>query len=253
MVARRLSRWTTNLLASGLILVLALGVGRQLIGWWRIEPSAAGPQAAVDASLSGEAWLPSRLRFGDSPYEIEHRLAHGDRAAAIDQLAAACREQAASFAAPLPPLGEAERQLLAAVAELEPLATAGPLRLYGSLYGVPLVVAVAAPAEQDVVSPANTRQTEPEKPAESAPGTESAAAAEPTAGALGALRDRVLVWGMAAAAGADDWSLYLFRQRSGTAQATSQSPKCRCRPTVVGRWSWATLGAKGCSASPARA
>ena len=226
-VARKLSRWTTNLLATALVLVLALGVGRQLVGWWRFEPgaAAAGGGPEEDSSLgANEAWLPNTLAFGDSPYVIERREGHGDRAAAIEQLLAACREVASQAAVPLVAPGETESQLLAATAALEPLATSGTTRYYGLGVGIPLVVGIApAAGEPPDVSPPH-QAPQPQQPAESLARTSPPVAAEPAPAMLGASRNRVVVWGLAAAAAAQDWSLYIFRQSARSASAQAQTP-----------------------------
>ncbi len=144
-VARKVSGWTTNLLATGLILVVALGLGRQLIGWWRIEPDEVMPMLPADGPGLGDAdaSAPATLEFGDSPYAIERRSVRGDRAEALGQLLISCRQAAAQSDPPLAPPGDAEQQLLETVQHLQPLVRSGEVRFYGPDAGFPLLIAVA--------------------------------------------------------------------------------------------------------------
>ncbi len=50
-VARRISGWTTNLLATGIVLLGGLTLGWQVVGWWKEEaPSLAGQAAGLDGA-----------------------------------------------------------------------------------------------------------------------------------------------------------------------------------------------------------
>ncbi len=205
-VTRKVSGWTTNLLATGFILVLALGLGRQLVGWWRIEPQQALPALpTIDSGLGGtDPTAPYTLEFGDSPYSIDERTIQGDRAEAVRQLLVSCRQAAAESSPPVEPAGETEEKLLETVRLLEPLEVSGSVRFYGPDTGIPLVVAIAPAAPSG--------------------------AEEPAAAQLGASRDRVLVWAIAASAGENAWSLYTFRLGQRQTSAAVEVPSVSLPP-----------------------
>jgi hypothetical protein len=231
-VARKVSGWTTNLLATGLILVLALGLGRQLVGWWRIDPNQALPPLPTDQLGPGstDPTAPYTLEFGDSPFSIDERTVHGDRAKAAGQLLAACRLAAAESSAPTDPPGAAEKKLLETVRLLEPLEVAGEVRFYGPETGFPLLVAVA-PAQQGAqldsppIGPKSAENLAENAPERSPPAADDVAAAQ-----LGASRDRVLVWGIAASAGDQVWSLYTFRLGQRREAPAAQVPSVSLPP-----------------------
>ena len=231
-VARKVSGWTTNLLATGLILVLALGLGRQLVGWWRIDPNQALPPLPTDQLGPGstDPTAPYTLEFGDSPFSIDERTVHGDRAEAAGQLLAACRLAATESSAPAEPPAAAEKKLLETVRLLEPLEVAGEVRLYGPETGFPLLVAVApapqaAQLDSPPIGPKSAENRTENAPESAAPAADDAAAAQ-----LGASRDRVLVWGMAASAGDQVWSLYTFRLGQRRAAPAVQVPSVSLPP-----------------------
>jgi hypothetical protein len=166
-----------------------------LVGWWHLEPEQVAPGAATGALDVGnvDPAAPSTIEFGDLPYSIEQRLVGGDRAEAVEQMIATCVRLAGESAPPAGPPADAELQLLEAVQSLDPLRVIEGIRFYGPDAGLPLVVAVA-----------EARAGPPTSAAESS--DEGAAG-----GLLGASRDRVLVWAIAAPAGDQLWSLYAFR------------------------------------------
>ncbi len=115
-LGRRITAWTSNLLATAVVLVLALGIGRQLIAWYRVEPEAAHSapldMTAGSLDLSGADGKPLELEFGSLAHQLQRRVVHGSWRDARQALIADCREHLADR-----PLGvtPAESRLLARV------------------------------------------------------------------------------------------------------------------------------------------
>ncbi len=170
----------------------------------------------MDPPDSGAAdpWAACTLEFGDAPYAIDQLRVTGDRAQAVRQLLAACRQAAARCGPPSQPPDAAERQLLQTVQLLQPLEVSQGVRFYGPDTGLPLLVAVA----------------DPDARSEDVPPQPAASADVPAGDQLGASRDRVLVWGIAAPAGQQAWSLYTFRLGEHRAASPADVPSVPLPP-----------------------
>ncbi|HZN34299.1 MAG TPA: hypothetical protein VFB80_10785, partial [Pirellulaceae bacterium] len=89
-LARRIATWTTNLLATAIVLAAGLAMGWQVLAWWRERPEAEAaaalpPEAALPAiAESREFWT----RGG--PLRIER--VRGDAAAAQAAMREFCRQ-----------------------------------------------------------------------------------------------------------------------------------------------------------------
>ena len=74
-VARRVTGWTTNLLASALILVMTIATGRQVSQWLRAEPpDAPGQHVNLETDLLGHGWNDGELHvleFGESQHPVQ--------------------------------------------------------------------------------------------------------------------------------------------------------------------------------------
>ncbi len=197
-IARCITGWTTNLLATGIIVVLALVVGKQLVVWWQVEPGgSSGPGLASSVPLADVgAGGPLELDFGQMPYQIQCRNVRGDGRAATDALVAACRELAARGAAIFPDFGSAEAGLLKLAARSSPIARGpGEIEVFASGAGMPLVVVTSA-----------------------ATGGSGSTFSPPQ---LGAGQRRVVTWGLAAAAAESEWNLYVAHASCGPQRTTS--------------------------------
>jgi hypothetical protein len=179
-LARRISGWTANLLATAIVLVAGLAIGRQVIGWWRegevagrsgIASTADGSSAATDgtrsvpATLDGgtqdvPASLPEELRLSSArgPLEIVHFS--GDRFAALARLRTSCRALAADRTkSPLPAelviapaAGPGEAQWLARLANERPVEQTEGLDLYQPSGELAMVVAASRGPERRIAA-----------------------------------------------------------------------------------------------------
>lgn len=185
-LARRMTDWTTKGLFSALVIVGGLGFGRQVLCWWGEDesaPAAAGRVAPAFDLAAGAG--PVEIAAGDSNLWFGHQTIRGDQAAATKSLRAACR-QALGAAAPWSPSADAhEQDVLTRLADFEPVErlSESESQLYEPVPGMPLAIGVRRVAE--------------------AGAGDSQDATEP--------QDRVVLWGLAAPAGENAWTLYLFR------------------------------------------
>src|SRR5262245_25635041 len=137
-LARRIATWTTNLLATAIVLAAGLAMGWQVLAWWheRPQPEVAAPLPELSLPAiaeSREFWT----RGG--PLRIER--VHGDAVAAQAAMREFCRQGSVlqSEAA----AGPGEAQFVASLTQQTPLETAGEIDLYLPPGQTAMVVAVS--------------------------------------------------------------------------------------------------------------
>ncbi len=148
-LARRITGWSANLLATALVLVAGLAVGRQVLVWWYEsppEPLAAASNADLPPGMPGEL----RLWTTRGPMSLA-RVA-GDRGAAIAAMRAACkslesaperhRGRSLQGDAIAQPLGPGEQRFLEKLAKMTPVEQTKELDLFVPPGEVTMVVAV---------------------------------------------------------------------------------------------------------------
>lgn len=209
-LARRLSAWSANLLATGLVLVAGLALGRQVITWWRASPSeSTSPRilADVPGRQRPSAVRPWLLEFGDFPVVVHRSTVSGDLEHVLGQLRHACREAAGQGTELAAALRPAERRMLAGLRGLDPVErVAGQWEIYQVEQPIPMTVAVGL--------------KEVEKP-----GFDEVAAAE----------RRVVCWGLAlpvvpqADGDPVQWTLFTYAA-SGQAALTDDAPRAPVPP-----------------------
>ena len=111
-LARRLSSITSRILLSAVIVIAGIGVGRQILSWWR-EAADAPQQAPLPVAGLGDPSAVHEIVLADRPWAIVQQSFQGDAGEAADALLGACHRAAeATEAMPLPPPGPEEQQLL---------------------------------------------------------------------------------------------------------------------------------------------
>ncbi len=198
--ARRVSFWTTNLIATAFVLIVALVVGRELTGWWR--PIDAAPDKLSAPSDHAESDV--EILFGESAQGMTHRVHHGNLDSALDALQAICladARQLRSSRSQLPPAGPQERRLLVRLAG-QPPAVRGEdgVDLHRWEAGFPMVVAIAPVAANGIV----VRQ------GDSAPDD-----GQPTT--------RVVTWGLVVPSGDNAWRLLSLHPRHSSEPAVEEN------------------------------
>jgi hypothetical protein len=138
-LARRISDWTTNILAAGIIVAIGLALGWQITGWFR-EPSAA-PSLTDAANVSVSLPLiANEHEFLTSSGLVKVQRQTGMPSEAIEAMQAFCREKPPASQPRTVGPGEAAfvKQLLAE----PPLEESPPIALYQPPGQATMIVAV---------------------------------------------------------------------------------------------------------------
>jgi hypothetical protein len=139
-LARQISGWTTNLLATAIVLAGGLAFGWQVLFWWHEQPQpAAGPSEAFLAAADLPPAAGREFWTKHGPLKVEQVRGGPDEA--IVTMRASCRgiqppqDSAAA--------GPGEVQFLAQLSRQAPLEEAGDLALYQPPGRLAMVVAVS--------------------------------------------------------------------------------------------------------------
>jgi hypothetical protein len=211
-LARRVSGWTSNLLATGIVLAAAVGVGRQVTHWWRIDPadaSAAGGTAAIGPGAVGDQGeQPFELTFGGG-YSLRRIELKGDLTAAVERLRQECRTILESGRLPTQPPNQAEQRFLDRAADRTPLEErSGQWQIHRFDSKLPLLVAVVdSLRESTAASLANQSQDD---------GRNSATPS--TRGASRLQQPRVVAWGLAMPTDEEACTLLVYDACQATAE-----------------------------------
>lgn len=135
-LSRRIALWTTNGLATALVLVAGLALGRQVLVWWREPP----PQSFAGSQVQPPDGAAQQLEFGALATTVRTRPLRGNRAEIIEQLAHLCRPVSRPDTSADHPVSAAERKLLAELAGKTPLETGDGWRIDDLGEQMPLVV-----------------------------------------------------------------------------------------------------------------
>jgi hypothetical protein len=197
-LARRISTWTTNLLAIGILAVAALAMAGRLTEWWRTDPTAP---AVVAPGLPSAPWDDPAgivLEFGDQPWSIRRQTLTGSVDDASYALLEECRNilHDAPSADSLPAADASEQSLLARLRDAAPVEEVpNRWRLY--VIGGPLPWIVGTTTVAHATN-----------------GAEQASVAPHDAGPAG----RLLCWGLALPQPEQGWTLYVFDRRPSDSQ-----------------------------------
>ncbi len=184
--AKGIAGFASNLLATGLILLIVLVVGRELIPWWRTDrPAPVSPphsttptQAPVELGTSG-------LVFGRQDF-------HGSQDRLLEILVGQAREALTKPRNFANPKGAAEQRMLDGLAQLTPVST---IEGRGSLFQLsqprPIVAAIYHPQTQDI----------------------------------GGREARVVFWGLGLPVSGDAWSLVQLHIGRDTSAETENLPQ----------------------------
>ncbi len=99
-LARRISAWTTNSLLTLMLVVIALGFGREVLHWWHDEGTLPAAAPAMPADRLGDAAAPHVLEFGDQAWSIRRQEFSGPPGDVPAALQAACRAAIVDTPAP---------------------------------------------------------------------------------------------------------------------------------------------------------
>lgn len=188
LLAKRLSNWTTNSIVTVLVLVLGLGVGRQVIRWWTLAaPDTSGAQAPINLGEGlGDPGRPHEIRFGNSAWRVRRETVTGSREQAVAGLRSSCRAATQIGTAPMVGAAQGEQRLLDSLRKRKPLdQERGKWAVYDLDDHFPMVVGVREPEGPQV----------------------------PTLGQnVAQMGSRVVTWGLAVPMSQGAWTLYTFHQ-----------------------------------------
>ena len=191
--AKRIVQWTSNALVAGVVLVAGLAFGRQLTSWWAVGPPAGsqtstrGLGSSFDTGAGDAAW--PRLEF-DLPIRLDRHTVVGPQAAVLAALREQCRRSAEAGVPAGRTPGPEEHRMLQDTAGMVPVEQApGKWKMYQVDDPIPLVVVTDW---GDDACPEN-----------------------------GAVPSRLLAWGLAMPAGAEQsrWTLFACVPAAGATDA----------------------------------
>jgi hypothetical protein len=122
-LGRKLAGRTTDLLAIAIILIAGLTMGRQVIEWWRTDPTklTAPLDGSQHSALTwGDNGASVSLEFGDHPCAVARRTFHGSHFDALSVLRADCRALLDRPDPPQKPLDDSEHRMLDQLAKFTP-------------------------------------------------------------------------------------------------------------------------------------
>lgn len=181
-LAKRIAAWTTNCLASALIVVAGLGFGRQVLFWWAEDNPPH--TARLGADLFADPSATHDVEFGNQAWTMSRRSMQGDWKRSLAELRTETASRTGQAPLPVDPVGPAERALLERLhLETPVMEERGAWKLYMLETPFPMVVGV-----REVLSGTNT----------------------PPRDELAASPLRVVTWGLGIPAAEDEWTLYTF-------------------------------------------
>ena len=122
-LGRRMTSRTTDLLAIGIVVVVSLTMGRQILQWWGTDAPQVLDMGPLDNSNSewGAGSRPVTLEFGNSPLTMTRQvIAQGGPQGALNAVREHCQQILVTAGPPDTPPDRAERDQLQALRSLTP-------------------------------------------------------------------------------------------------------------------------------------
>lgn len=217
-LARRTADWTSRLILTGVVLVAALGFGRQVLLWWSegtAAPQGSGSSLPGHDSASQRGMAPGcYLTVGNGGSVLRSQPFVGDGESVVEHLVKLCA------GAPLPTgrcgrAGVAERRLVARLARSgQSRRRSGDVDIFVLDDAMPMAVAVhwaGGRNSTDRVGPPLGEVS----PAETRAGSQEDDRADAQAMANG----RIAAWAMAIPIAADTWNTYCIAGGPDSAEA----------------------------------
>jgi len=181
-------RWTSNLIATGLVIVIVTTFGPELVS--SVLPSKAPNYAdQLDIVEDWPTFQQCNLKFGDVGYQLTRAHFSGGTEEVFDLLEGLCREQLKNEVKPFGKIGVQEKKFIEAQGEADPVETvAGKYRIFCErslpmLAGFPTAVGIRDDCEREGAADGNS--------------------AKPGSGS------RMAVWAMAMPIDVDEWTTFV--------------------------------------------
>lgn len=127
--ASRIIGFTNNLIATSVVIVIALAVGSQLISLWGRPDTPNNETPGTIRTWS--AIENCAIEFGDHPYSVSRRSFQGSRDQVIQVLTENCKKILETAPVPIGATGDAEAQMIADAESLIPVAmVSGKWRIF---------------------------------------------------------------------------------------------------------------------------
>ncbi len=123
-LARIIAGRATDLFAVGLVLMVGLSAGNQIVAWWRVEPSSMSHPVGADELADWDARAVD-VTIGDSGATLSRRIISGDRSAAEQALAGFCGDVSARVTSATVPVTADEAGWLKRIETLPPAVESG--------------------------------------------------------------------------------------------------------------------------------
>lgn len=193
-LARQLAGWTSNAIASVVIVLASIACGRQIVRWWAEDPIPPASQPAEVIGWPDDFSGPRTIVFGDCPWTMERQLVHGSAEEVQALLQTACRQALEQAKLPGDAPGPLERRLLGRLARRDhPVESGARWAVYRLAEPLVMIAGLCCP--------------EP-LAAESAGPSAQHCVASPGS--------RVVIWALGVPTGAKTWAAYVFRRIGGT-------------------------------------
>ncbi len=119
-LGRRIVAWTSNLLATAVVMVIALVAGTQLVSYWVPEESTA-ETSGFELADAWPVFDACSLEFGAAPFELVREHATGGEDVVIRMLQDRCRRVLENNTLPARAIGPQEQKLIETSTQLTPI------------------------------------------------------------------------------------------------------------------------------------
>lgn len=204
----RITGWTNNLLATSVVLIVALTVGTQLVSLWDTDASS-NSDTTPSFQTSWPTMESCAIEFGNHPYTLSREPVHGSAQEVVSLLTQKCTDVLNSSPTPSQPVGQSERRMIEESRHLKPLAEErGRWRLFQS----------KDPQGRDLPMVIGIRDD---------------------CGSKSSPHSRLVTWGIGIASTESEWTTFVCQTREGSAnqQAPTQTtwvPACSRRTLSIG-------------------
>jgi len=123
-IAKRIGNLATNLLVTGVILIVGIALAREVVSWWRSDSSfgrVSPITAVVGDHVPAASAARQLLEFGDFPFVLNRQEFVGDVTEVLEKLRTACRKAIDSSQPLMHEFGAAEQRMLDAAKRLPPV------------------------------------------------------------------------------------------------------------------------------------
>ena len=155
-LAVRIGGWGTKTIFTGIILLIGVTFGRQVLIWWGHQgaPELGTSQSgqAVSGGELAKPFLPQWIQFGESPISVQTQRLRGDRQQVLKRLLDSAKQVLAAADPLKAKLGPSEKRLLRWITKKKPVAKAADGLLFQSEGPMPMVVAVRPNKEKSIAA-----------------------------------------------------------------------------------------------------